>query len=320
MQLLIVSYPSFTINIENSVTVNELKEQINQNNNIPLDEQSLYYAGKLLNDQKLLQDYGIEQNSFIFLNKKLLGGTRDGFPDIGHLIILFLISVVMLFSVFYFFFIMLETIVHKTQKVCATMLVDECPSISNFESITGKYKKKIPLKGGKAVIDYLSIFENDKKISGYLYFGSAVFYSAIITLSFTIYLYIYWCSDFELSTQPLFWSGVSLLTLFIGFILLYDIEKYNFLKPFKELTKFIMGTSFLGWSIFLMIVLLATKLEPLSLFYPFGIVIAFPIAYWIYKSNWSKLIKIVGYGLLFALGILLPFIGGFIQNVYIHCR
>ena len=60
MQLLIISYPSFTIEVDSNKTIKELKEKIETKKNIDTNIQSLYFAAKRLNNQQLLKDYNIQ--------------------------------------------------------------------------------------------------------------------------------------------------------------------------------------------------------------------------------------------------------------------
>jgi len=55
-------YPSFYIEIEIDDTILFLKEKINETKNIPIEDQRILFAGRLLEDDKTFKDYNISKN------------------------------------------------------------------------------------------------------------------------------------------------------------------------------------------------------------------------------------------------------------------
>jgi len=64
-------YPSFYIEIEINDTILFLKEKINETKKIPIEDQRILFAGKLLEDDKTFKDYNISKNEpFLVLRIK----------------------------------------------------------------------------------------------------------------------------------------------------------------------------------------------------------------------------------------------------------
>ena len=55
-------YPSFYIEIEKQDTILFLKEKIKEKKKIPIEDQRILFAGKLLENDKTFEDYNISKN------------------------------------------------------------------------------------------------------------------------------------------------------------------------------------------------------------------------------------------------------------------
>ena len=62
------------------MTVLELKEKVKAKTGINTDDQRLLYGGKQLEDENLLTDYGLQNNSTVFLVLRLPGGSLHSDP------------------------------------------------------------------------------------------------------------------------------------------------------------------------------------------------------------------------------------------------
>ena len=67
---------TMTVNIEGANTVAELKEKIREHEGIPADQQRLVFAGKCLEDDRVLNDYNIQKESTVHLLLRLIGGMQ----------------------------------------------------------------------------------------------------------------------------------------------------------------------------------------------------------------------------------------------------
>ena len=61
---------TFTLDVELTETVSSVKCKIQDRRGIPPDKQVLYFAGKTLENDKTLNDYNIQKESTLFLDKK----------------------------------------------------------------------------------------------------------------------------------------------------------------------------------------------------------------------------------------------------------
>jgi ubiquitin C len=67
---------TMTVNVEGTNTVADLKEKIREKESIPADQQRLVFAGKNLEDDRVLSDYNIQKDSTVNLLLRLRGGMQ----------------------------------------------------------------------------------------------------------------------------------------------------------------------------------------------------------------------------------------------------
>ena len=65
---------TITLDVNDSDTINSIKEKIQENEGIPVDQQRLLFNGKQLEDGNTIEDYQIQPESSIHLVLRLRGG------------------------------------------------------------------------------------------------------------------------------------------------------------------------------------------------------------------------------------------------------
>ena len=69
------------LRVETSDTVMHIKELLLERQGVPVEQQRLIYGGKQLDDDRILEDYNIQQESTIHLALRLLGGKANEYPE-----------------------------------------------------------------------------------------------------------------------------------------------------------------------------------------------------------------------------------------------
>ena len=65
---------TITVDVDGSDTVKAVKRKIQDKENLPANEQRLIYAGKQLDDTRMLSEYDVKNNATLHLLLRLKGG------------------------------------------------------------------------------------------------------------------------------------------------------------------------------------------------------------------------------------------------------
>jgi hypothetical protein len=319
MNIIILYDKNYIIDkLEKNNTIYELKKKIKKKINLNIERQSLYFSGFLLNNEKKLSDYNIHNNSIIFLSEILEGGNVPGFPNIGHLILLIGISSLFLL-ILYLFFYNIISIINNIKKYELCQNLSKIEAQLNQENINNNFfnilqNKFLIKKSGGGYSNWKDLFYN----------LSSMFYSSIIVILLTIYVYTMNCNN-KLSDWLVILSLGSFFILFFIFYFSYKLVKNNIITSLyatKIITlSFIIISFSLLLSSFIIPILSKTNyMHWTTYIYPIGVIITVTLNYMINsRTNWSIYIKIISFLIISILFIIIPYTMAYIYNIHQYC-
>lgn len=288
MQIIIVGEKTLIINdIIPETRISEIKQYIEDKLGYPKYVQILTYMGNNLDDDKCILNYNIKNNNFVFLSFKIVGGnTTPGFPNVGNLVLLLLISSLMTLGIYYFFYLMMYEIRYKTIK--------PCPNQSG-----GQYD-----------------------IKGYIFSLITLYYASTVTIILTNYLYTMFC-NINLSNWLIVIILSSLLLIFVAFIIMYKLTMDKILEHTMALN---IGIGILSASSLIILIasIIIPKISGditmswWTYIYPIGVLLTGGITYLLRNS--STIIKILLTSLSIILFIFIPYTMAYVYNNYHMCK
>lgn len=315
MKVLLNYSDNIVIDFPKMAKIIEIKKYISNNFNIPIESQILQFSGKILSDNLTIDNYLIEDNSTIFLTEKLSGGKVKGFPNIGNMIMLFIISFATASGIYYISYLMMKTILFHN------LIIKDC---TNLEKIMDAFK----YSATKDFVFPIMRTQIGGLVNNWqLFFTLSVFFylSLLITISVTF------VSTFYCEHQPSYWVFVVALTtfpiLFIIGVLLFKLRvKYMMMSMNTAFLIYI--AAFIITSLALLILMIfipiATKTSKYSLWtyaFPVGVTIAITILFFSMNaiSKLNNFIQILVYLGIFFIFIVVPYILFYIYNNYNLC-
>lgn len=291
------------IKVNNEKPINSFLKKSDTNSTI-------YYGGKIIDTNKYIKDYNIQNNSILFEFFPLKGGNKritGTFPDFGLLFIYVIISVLM-FVLFYNIFDIFINLLEKTDYT-------QCDQINYipFKSVFSLDRFK---KGGNIGSQISNIFNNFNMDMKNIYKYSTILYVSIIVIVFTIFFHTLGCTT--ISILPAFLTGVSVFILFVFFIGYFELSKrYNF---FRNVAYIVSSIILLVSSITILIVLLWQGFSYLILLFPICTIVALIFYNFVSNFNINKLYKYLIYILLFIFLYVAPFSFSYFNSVSNLCK
>lgn len=326
MKIFLNYFNNKLLNLPGSIKVSKLKKYISHNLCIPIDSQILQFSGKILSDNLSLKDYSIKKYSTIYLNIRMLGGTNSvkGFPNIGNIIILFIISFTLSGITYYIFFLIMQTILFQN------LAIRDC---TNLETIKNSFLFSITQGFTYPQATHADIKGKILKQIG----GLINNWQLIFTLSVFIYLSIFtaisvtYLSTFFCDHQPSYWIFIASLTtlpiLFIINVLLYRFRiKHRMISMntafFINIGAFLIAAMIL--LILMIFVPITTQTPRFSLWtYVFPISVSIAIILFFMMDGlpkYNKFIRVLIYFAIFLAFICIPYILFYVYNNYNLCK